>query len=145
MQQVLRNQFKQLVIQCIFHANENVPLCYVLKTKPRKGLYGFVSFRKAFLLLNLVIFSFIQVKGQHVSIYDSVAKLPKGSYLLPDLKSINPETIRYKKVPNRRIDIDYSGNEFHYFLVNYFRKIKELTLICLNLLPLFQMAKILLK
>lgn len=117
MHQVLYNQSKLLVTQVEIPIKRNASPCFIIKATGQKVLQEILPIRNVLFLFSLLLFFLPQVRGQKIFIDDSIAMLPKSSYLSPNLKSIDPETINFKKYPHGRINVGYSGNEFHYFLV----------------------------
>ena len=110
-------EFRQLMFRSVYSSNRNGKL-YSTYTALQKSIpWKFPFLRKFIFLGGLLLFCLIEIQAQQILINDSVAILPKGSYTLSNLTSINPQNIKFEKLPGRRINIGFTGNEFYFILL----------------------------
>lgn len=110
-------QFRQLMLLSAISSNRNSKLHPIFNAVQKIILRKITPLQKIIFLFNLLLFSLLQGQGQEVFVNDSLAILPKGSYELSNVKSINPRTVKFEKIPGRRINIGFTGNEFYFILL----------------------------
>ena len=83
----------------------------------KHALYLIPSFLKITFLFILSLITFFSVQGQQHFVNDSIADLTKEAYESINATSIDSQNITFRKIPNRRINEGFTGDEFHYYLL----------------------------
>lgn len=116
-QPFILNQFEQLMLLFVFSPKTSDELYRDVNAERKSALLIKPTLLKITFLFILSLITFFSVQGQQHFVNDSVANLTKDTYESLNVTSIDSQNITFRKIPNRRIDEGFTGDEFHYFLL----------------------------